>query len=373
MKSYHSTASELLKLADITINGKRPQDIVINDDRIYKRVIRDGELGLGEAYMDGWWDAKAPDEFIAKLLDAELADTAKITPDLMMKVAGTKLFNEQTIKRSSSDVSSHYDIGNDLYEKMLDKRMIYTCAYWKDAKNLDEAQEAKLDLVCRKLQLKKGMTVLDLGCGWGGFAKYAAEKYGVTVTGVTLSAEQVELGTKMTKDVDVTLLLKDYRDMEGMFDRVVSIGILEHIGVKNYKTFFDQCNKLLGKDGIMLHHMIGEMYPYKASGARWIRKYIFPGTHLPTLAELNKASEYTFVIEDVHNIGPDYDKTLMAWHKNFVKAYPKLDHDVYDERFFRMWEYYLLLCAGLFRSRRLQLWQIVFRRMDRNDTYESVR
>ncbi|RYX78470.1 cyclopropane fatty acyl phospholipid synthase [bacterium] len=373
MKSYHATASELLQLADISIDGKRPQDIVINDNRLYKRVIRDGELGLGEAYMDGWWDAKAPDEFIAKLLEADLADNAKITPDLVMKVAGAKLFNEQTIKRSSKDVSSHYDIGNDLYEKMLDKRMIYTCAYWKDAKTLDQAQEAKLDLICRKLGLKKGMTLLDIGCGWGGFAAYAAEKYGAKVTGITLSVEQAELAKQNTKKYNCTILLKDYRDMTGSFDRVVSIGMLEHVGVKNYKPFFDKCNELLAKDGIMLHHTIGEMYPYKASGARWVRKYIFPGTHLPTLADINRATEYSLVIEDVHNIGPDYDKTLMAWHKNFVKAYPNLDHDVYDERFFRMWEYYLLLCAGLFRSRRLQLWQIVFRRMDRNDTYKAVR
>lgn len=373
MKNIETTAQELLKLADITIGGTRPQDIAVHDKRLYKRVIRDGELGLGEAYMDGWWDAKAPDEFIAHLLEADLADTAKITPDLVLKVASAKLFNEQTIKRSSGDVSRHYDIGNDLYEKMLDARMIYTCGYWKNAKTLGKAQEDKLDLICRKLELKKGMTLLDIGCGWGGFAKFAAEKYGVKVTGITLSKEQQQRAKEATKGLDVKIVLKDYRDMDGSFDRIVSIGMLEHVGGKNYKEFFAICNNLMAKNGIMLHHTIGEMYPYKASGARWIRKYIFPGTHLPTLADINKAVEYSLVIEDVQNIGPDYDKTLMAWHKNFVKSYPKLDHDRYDARFFRMWEYYLLLCAGLFRSRRLQLWQIVLRRMDRGDSYEGVR
>jgi cyclopropane-fatty-acyl-phospholipid synthase len=373
MKSLESTAKEILELADVTVNGKQPHDITVHDTRLYKRVIRDGELGLGESYMDGWWDAPQVDMFVEHVLSADLDQKVKITPGLVGSIAAAKLLNQQTVKKAHKDVSSHYDIGNDLYEKMLDARMIYTCAYWNGAKTLDQAQENKLDLVCRKLQLKKGMTVLDLGCGWGGFAEYAADNYGVKVTGVTLSAEQVKLAKQRIKNPNVKVILKDYRDIKGTFDRVVSIGILEHVGLKNYKTFFEVCNQRLAPGGVMLHHMIANNHQDTPKGSRWIRKYIFPGTELPTLIDFAKAIEWKFVVEDVHNIGPDYDKTLMAWHKNFVKHYNQLDQDVYDERFYRMWNYYLLSIAATFRTRKIQLYQIVMRRIETSDTYKSVR
>jgi len=373
MKKADEIATELLLAADVKIGGKRPQDIKVHDKKLFARVLRDGDLGLGEAYMDGWWSANQLDQFFCNVLSANLMDTVKVTPSLVAAAVSAKLFNQQTTGRTKSDLSHHYDIGNDLYEKMLDERMIYSCAYWKDAKTLDQAQEAKLDLVCRKLGFKKGMTVLDIGCGWGGFAKYAAQHYGVKVTGITPAKEQVAYAKKNTKGLDVKILQKDYRDMSGSFDRIVSIGMLEHVGGKNYKTFFDACNDMLAPGGMMLHHTIGGTVKYDPRTAQWMRKYIFPGTYLPTLGDISKAVERTFAIEDVHNLGPDYDKTLMAWHKKFVAAYPTLDHDRYDERFYLMWEYYLLICAGLFRSHGLQLWQIVFRRQEPATTYKSVR
>jgi len=373
MKKADEIATELLLAADIKIDGKRPQDIKVHDKRLFARVLRDGDLGLGEAYMDGWWSANQLDQFFCNVLSANLMDTVKLTPSLVAAAVSAKLFNQQTTGRTKSDLSHHYDIGNDLYEKMLDARMIYSCAYWKDAKTLDQAQEAKLDLVCRKLGFKKGMTVLDIGCGWGGFAKYAAQHCGVKVTGITPAKEQVAYAKKNTKGLDVKILQKDYRDMSGSFDRIVSIGMLEHVGGKNYKTFFDACNDMLAPGGMMLHHTIGGTVKYDPRTAQWMRKYIFPGTYLPTLGDISKAVERTFAIEDVHNLGPDYDKTLMAWHKKFVASYPTLDHDRYDERFYLMWEYYLLICAGLFRSHGLQLWQIVFRRQEPAATYKSVR
>lgn len=360
--TYKSTVEDLLKRADIKIGGKRQQDITVKDDRFYKRVIRDGELGLGESYMDGWWEANQLDEFIAHVLQARVQNSVqKITPGLVATVAAAKLLNQQDKVHAKKNIS-HYDIGNDLYEAMLDERMLYTCAYWKDAKTLDQAQINKLDLVCRKLGLKKGMTVADIGCGWGGFAIYAAKNYGVKVTAVTLSGEQAKLATQRAKGLNVKILNKDYRELTGKFDRVVSIGIMEHIGPKNYKAFFDKCDTLLAPGGIMMHHTIGSIETFQVSGFRWMNKYIFPGGYLPTLAEINKASESKFVIEDVQNLGPDYDKTLMAWHRNFMKAYPKLDHDRYDERFRLMWEFYLLGCAGSFRVRGPELFQVVFRR-----------
>lgn len=374
MKKAKTITTDLLASANITINGTQLQDITIHNENLYNRVLRDGDLGLGESYMAGWWDANELDEFFAHIFEADLLNAGNITPNLVAAVVSAKLFNQQKKQTAKADVSHHYDIGNDLYAAMLDKRMIYTCAYWKDAKTLEQAQEAKLDLICRKLQLKKGMTLLDIGCGWGGFAKYAAEKYGVKVTGITPAGEQVKLAKKNTKGLDVEILQLDYRDITGQFDRIVSIGMLEHVGGKNYNDFFKVCNNVLAPGGMMLHHTIGGTVKYNPGSARWMRKYIFPGTYIPTLGELADASTRSaFVVEDVHNLGPDYDKTLMEWYKRFDANYAKLDHTIYDEEFYRMWKYYLLVCAALFRTHGLQLWQVVFRRAERGDAYEAVR
>jgi cyclopropane-fatty-acyl-phospholipid synthase len=369
--SAEQTIRQLLAEADVKINGPRPSDLQILDDRFYGRVLRHRELGLGESYMDGWWSSRSIDELVAKVLSANLRDKVRISPEMAWTFVKASIANRQTISGAKKNASYHYNIGNDLYERMLDKRMVYSCGYWKNAKNLDQAQEAKLDLICRKLHLKKGMKVLDIGCGWGGFAKFAAEKYGAVVTGISPAAEQVKLAKTRTKGLSVTIKQLDYRDVKGQYDRIVSIGMLEHVGSKNYPAFFTQCSKLLKPDGLMLHHMIGANHTTPASDP-WIDKYIFPGGHLPSLAELTKVTQKQFIIEDIHNFGPDYDKTLMAWHKNFVKHYKEIE-DQYDERFYRMWTYYLLICAGAFRARNIQLWQIVMRPIVRSETYESVR
>lgn len=254
---------------------------------------------------------------------------------------------------------------------MLDSRMIYSCGFWRDANNLEEAQIAKLDRICKKLHLKPGMTLLDIGCGWGGFCKYAAENYGVKVTGISPAAEQVKLARERTHGLDVTILQKDFREIDGTYDRIVSIGMLEHVGPKNYKKFFDHCENLLIDNGLMLHHTIGNIRTVKTVDP-WINKYIFPGGVIPSLPQLTRASEEKFIVEDLENFGPYYDKTLMAWYENFKKTYPQIS-DKYDERFYKMWEYYLLACAGAFRARRLQLWQIVFRKLVPSETYVPYR
>lgn len=368
-----ATAQELLARAGVEVGGDKPWDITVHDTRLYKRVIRDGELGLGEAYMDGWWDAPRVDLFIEKLITADLDKAIKLTPGLAGSLLAAKFLNQQTLSRAHKDVSYHYNIGDDLYEHMLDARMIYSCGYWRDAETLDEAQEAKLDLVCRKLELKKDMTVLDIGCGWGGFAEYAAANYGVRVTGITLSDDQLASARRRISHPSIEFRKQDYRDVDGTYDRIVSIGMLEHVGIRNFKEFFSICNEHLAPGGMMLHHAIGNNYPYTPAGSRWLRKYIFPGNELPTLTDYAQAVEGTFLIEDVHNFGPDYDKTLRAWHEKFVAAYPELDHDVYDERFRRMWEYYLLSIAAAFRVRSVQLYQLVMRRIETSETYRSVR
>ena len=377
MSKLETTIEQLLAQADIKIGGTRPHDIAIHNPAVYGRVLKDQELGLGESYMDGWWDSPQLDECIARLLSADVASRMKVSPSVVASgvkhVVASSLTNRQSVKHAKKNAEHHYNIGNDLYEAMLDTRMIYSCGYWKGAKTLDQAQENKLDLICRKLDIQPGMTVLDIGCGWGGFSEFVARTYGATVTGISPASEQVKCATQRTKGLDVTILQKDYRDMTGSFDRIVSIGMLEHVGVKNYPTFFKKCHELLAPGGMMLHHTIGGNHPYNAREAKWIDTYIFPGGMIPTIGEVTDAAQKYFVTEDIQNFGPDYDKTLMAWHRNFVKRYPKLNHDTYDERFYRMWEYYLLMFAAGFRTRSLQLWQFVMTRPEESPRYDAPR
>jgi cyclopropane-fatty-acyl-phospholipid synthase len=351
---------DFLAQAEVEINGSNPWDLHIHDPRFYDRVLREAELGLGESYMDGWWDCEAIDALIARILLADLISQVKGNWKLAFRVLRAQLFNLQSKRRAYQVGEHHYDIGNDLYRAMLDKRMNYTCGYWADAETLDDAQEAKLELVCRKIGLEPGMRVLELGCGWGCFAKYAAETYGAEVLGVTVSKEQVALGMEMCKGLPVELKLQDYRDVSGTYDRVISIGVMEHVGYRNYRTYMEVVDRTLKEGGIAFFHTIGSNFSRTSANA-WANKYIFPNGMLPSIAQLGRAMERLFVMEDWHNIGPHYDPTLMAWHANFEAAWPELKRR-YDERFYRMWRYYLLSSAGGFRARMTQLWQVVMTR-----------
>ncbi len=366
------TAKKLLGLADVKINGDRPWDIQVHDERLYQRVLSQGSLGLGESYMDGWWDSKNIDQLTQRVLMADLKDKVKGIPVLIIFLKA-KLSNLQRKSRAYNIGEAHYDIGNGLYTRMLDKRMNYSCGYWKDAKNLDQAQENKLELICKKLGLEKGMSVLDIGCGWGGFVKYAAEKHGVKAVGITVSKEQVDYAREDCKGLDVKIKLEDYRNLKDKFDRVVSVGMIEHVGYKNYRTFMNVVDNCLKDDGLFLLHTIGGNKS-GVIGEPWMHKYIFPDGMLPSPVQISKAIEGLFMIEDWHNFGADYDKTLMAWHANFNKNWPEIKKNPkYDERFFRMWNYYILTCAGGFRARHNQLWQIVLSKKGVPGGHESVR
>lgn len=347
----------LLSSAGITINGNDPWDITVNNEDVFGRILHQGVLGLGESYMDGWWDCPALDQFFDRVMRARIDRMIRGNLRLSWDVWKARIFNHQNTTRAYEVGLRHYDIGNDFFQAMLDPRMVYTCGYWKDADNLADAQVAKLDLVCRKVGMKPGMNVLDLGCGWGSFARYAAEHYGVVVTGVTVSREQVELGNTLCKGLPVDIRLQDYRAVKGKYDRVVSIGIMEHVGYKNYRTYMEVVNRTLKDDGIGFFHTIGGNVSMKI-GNPWTVKYIFPNGQIPSITQLGKAMEGLFVMEDWHNIGPDYDRTLMAWHDGFEKGWPELTGR-YSERFRRMWRFYLLSSAGAFRSRSMQLWQVV--------------
>ncbi len=362
-KNAEKAVRGLLETAGITLNGTDPWDITVVDDRFYERVLAQGALGLGESFMDKWWTCPAVDQFIDRVLRADLQSRVKKNPSFYLYCLAAKLFNRQARRRAFEVAKKHYDIGNDLYVRMLDKQMLYTCAYWKNADTLEQAQKDKLDLVCRKIGLKSGMTVLDLGCGYGAFAKHAAQNYGARVVGYTVSKRQAELGREMNKGLEVDIRLDDYRSATGHFDRVVSIGLMEHVGYKNYRTYMTKVDQTLKKDGIAFIHTIGANHTSLVTNG-WTEKYIFPNGKIPSIAQLGSAMEGMFVMEDWHNFGEDYDKTLMAWYDNFTRSWHEIK-DRYSDRFYRMWEYYLLSCAGGFRSRHLQLWQIVMTRMGR--------
>lgn len=371
MKKEEKIVKSLLGEAGIAVNGSAPSDIKVNNPKFYKRVLRRGSLGLGESYMDGWWDSAALDEFFSRLLSAKLDKRAGKNLSALAYGLSSALFNLQSKSRAFIIGQKHYDIGNDLYEAMLDPRMTYTCGYWKEADNLNKAQEAKLDLVCRKIGLKKGQKVLDIGCGWGSFAKYAAEKYGAEVVGITVSEEQVRLGKKLCEGLPVEIRLQDYRDVNEKFDHIVSLGMFEHVGPKNYRTYMKIVARLLKDDGLFLLHTIGSNKT-NISLDPWMAKYIFPGGVIPSIRQIAKSVEGLFVVEDWHNFGADYDKTLMAWHENFERSWHKIKNG-YGERFYRMWRYYLLSSAGSFRARKNQLWQVVMSKDGVPGGYASIR
>ncbi|WP_022665599.1 cyclopropane fatty acyl phospholipid synthase [Desulfospira joergensenii] len=355
------TVENILNPMDIQINGDRPWDIQVNNPRFYKRVMAGGSLALGESYMDGWWDCISLDEFFNRLLQRRIDKAVRpVSPGAIWGEIRSRLINVQNRTRAFIIGRRHYDIGNRLFAAMLDRGLNYSCAYWHKAKTLDEAQTRKLDLICRKIGLKPGMTVLDIGCGWGGFAKFAAENYGARVKGITVSKEQAQYAREACKDLDVEISLTDYRTMSEKFDRIVSIGMFEHVGWKNYPTFMKVVQRCLHDEGLFLLHTIAGNTPSKSTDP-WINTYIFPNSMLPSASQISQAAEGLFVLEDWHSLGHYYDQTLMAWYQNFTRNWNRIK-DGYDGRFFRMWTYYLLTCAASFRSRRNQLWQIVFSR-----------
>lgn len=352
---FENSLSDALASAGITLDGPSPCDPHINDTRVFSKVLRQGSLGLGEAYMDGWWDCGALDECVAKALRAGINPGNGITG--LWQAIKARLVNMQSRHRAGIVGEQHYDLGNDLFERMLDCRLTYTCGYWRGATSLDEAQRQKHDLVCRKLGLAEGDRVLDIGCGWGSFARYAAANYGARVTGITISRQQARDAAERCKGLPVDIRLQDYRDINDKFDHVVSLGMFEHVGPRNYHTYMRAVHRLLDDHGLFVLHTIGSNSSSGGSDP-WLEKYIFPNGVLPSIAQVGAAIDGLFVMEDWHNFGDDYDRTLMNWYANFSASWPDIASR-YGPRFYRMWRYYLLTCAGSFRARKNQLWQIV--------------
>ncbi|MBU6310605.1 cyclopropane fatty acyl phospholipid synthase [Patescibacteria group bacterium] len=371
MQRAKDTLATIVAPLGITFNGPNPWDPHVHDQRVYERILGGWSLAAGESYMDGWWDVDDLPGLFERLTRHRFQ--ARISYDMrsMFSLGRALIGNMQARARAFQVAHEHYDLGNDLYEAMLGPSMVYTCAYWADAETLTDAQYAKLDLVARKVGLKPGDSVLDIGCGFGSFAKLAAEKYGATVRGTSVSSAQCDYARTHTAGLPVEIVLEDYRDTTGSYDHIVSIGMFEAVGAKNFRTYMQKAHDLLKPGGLFVLHTIGQNTSTQV-GDPWIDRYIFPNGVLPSVAQIGRALEGLFVLEDWHSFGPYYDRTLTAWWQNFDAAWAQLAPR-YGERFYRMWRYYLLGCAGTFRARENQLWQVVLSKGGTREPYRAVR
>lgn len=375
---FKNKLQSLLSMADIEVNGNRPWDIQVHDERFFRRVMTDPSIGLGESYMDGGWNCEHLDQFFYKVLSAHLEKKIKNNPKLVFQRLMSRLVNLQTRTGSQKIAEKHYNVGTDVFMSFFDPYNQYTCAYFKDTDDLNKAQEQKLDLICRKLKLSSNDNVLDIGSGWGGFAKFATERYNCHLTGISISSQQVEYAKEFCKGQNVIILKTDYRDLlesrnRQKYDKILICGMIEHVGYKNYRILMKIVEYCLKDDGLFLLQTIGRDVSTTAITMNpWLEKYIFPNSMLPSIKQLSAAVEGLFVIEDLHNFSAHYDKTLMAWSSNFEKNWDRIKSK-YDDRFYRMWQYYFLSCAGGFRARDTQLWQIVFSKNGVPGGYESIR
>ncbi len=362
----------ILSGAGITINGDNPWDMQVHNSELYRRILAQGSLGLGESYMDGWWDCRKLDCFFCRLLSSSISEQA-VPLISKLYILKSKLFNLQSRGKSMEVINRQYELGNDLFKSFLDPYHQYTCAYYHDTEDLNTAQEKKLELICKKLQLTASDHVLDIGCGWGGFARFAAEKYHCRVTGITLSDSQVQLAEESCAGLPVRIKKLNYRNLTGekKYDKILVCGMIEHVGYKNYPTFMDIVHRQLKDSGLFLLHTIGRNTS-TTYGDPWTVKYIFRNAMLPSGKQLFHATEGKFILADWHTFGEYYDTTLMAWQKNFTQNWQTIQPQ-YDERFYRMWNYYLLCSAGAFRANDIQLWQILFAKKERGGNYHTVR
>jgi cyclopropane-fatty-acyl-phospholipid synthase len=347
----------LLGQAGVRLNGPNPWDPCVRDERLFERVAAHGSLGLGEAYAEGWWECAALDQFFERVISARLDRTLKPSLELAALTLGSRLHNRQDRAAVWRAARVHYDLPVEIFEATFDRRLTASCAYWAQAEDLDDAQEAKLDLVCRKLGLGRGARVLDIGFGWGAFMGFAARRCGAECVGVTISKQQADYARQRYEGLKVDFRVEDYRSFDEPVDFIASMGMFEHVGPKNYPSFFKLARRCLNDQGLFVLHTIWANDP-RPHIDPWLDKYIFPRGVLPTLREITAAVEGRFIIEDIHNFGADYDRTLMAWNAKFQANRAPIE-ERFGRAFARTWEYYLLSCAAGFRARGIHVGQIV--------------
>jgi cyclopropane-fatty-acyl-phospholipid synthase len=367
--------------ADVGFQGERPWDLQVHNPRLYGDLLNRGSLALGEGYVNGDWDCGALDVLFTRLLSQPACRQVAMGSQPLARLLGQaqqlaeRWVNWQSRSRAHMVGQHHYDIDDRVYGAMLDSRRLYSCGYWQDAADLETAQLHKLQRICQKLELSPGQRLLDIGCGWGGLAVHAARHHGVEVVGITVSAQQASYCRDHSGELPIEVLLCDYRSdlvkQQGRFDRVVSVGMLEHVGRRNDRAYFEVVNAQLAADGLALIQTIGSHDTNRALDP-WINTYIFPNGRLPSAQQLCHGFEPWFLLEDWENFGADYDITLLAWWRNFERAWPQLMDELGDQ-FFRVWKYYLLSCAGFFRSGQGQLWQVVLSKKGSGKSYRSIR
>ncbi len=368
MRLFKPLIESLLEGTGVRLDGDRPWDIRVNRERLYRRALR-GSLGFGEAYIDGDWDCEALDELFRRLLSANTQKRPLIRAARAVKSLQSRLMNLQTRRRSRAVAEEHYDLDHRMYALFLGPWNQYTCCFFDGTDDLERAEVVKLEMLCDKLELRAGDRLLDIGCGWGGFAKYAASTRGCEVTGISLSDAQIHYATEYTRGLPVTIRRLDYRDLpdSGLapFDKISIVGMIEHVGYKNYAGLLGIVHDMLKPDGLFLLHTIGNNERSTVVDP-WIEKYIFRNSMAPAMSQLADASEGRFVIEDWENYGHHYVPTLQAWYERFNANWDRIRTLItarpFDERFRRMWNYYLMSSKAAFDVEHLHLWQLVMTR-----------
>lgn len=358
--------ASLFGRAGITLNGSEPWDIQVKNDRFFRRSLR-GSLGFGESYMEGDWDVGSIDALFRRIIRYDISDSLMVMLNRLRLDLKSRLTNMQSRIGSRAIAETHYDLDHRLYELFLGPWNQYTCCFYDKATTLEEAEVEKLEMVCNKLDLQPGDRVMDIGCGWGGFAKYAAETRGCHVTGVSISVEQIAYARKYTAGLPVDIIECDYRDLpkryeDGSFDKVVIIGMIEHVGYKNYRHLFEVVHRMLNDVGLFLLHTIGNSTVTTVVDP-WIEKYIFRNSMAPAASQLTHAMERLFTLQDWENYGHYYPSTLAHWQERFEANWPRIEAietaNRFDERFRRMFNYYFLSCKAGFETEDILLWHLV--------------
>ena len=348
----------------------------VHHDHAFTRMLIGGSTGAGEAYMDGLWSSSD----LRAVLTGALANAGRVRLDAAVSLPRRILDlwrhsrRRNTRSGSAQNIQAHYDLGNEFFRLFLDESLAYSCAIWDGCDDLDEAQQAKFDLVCRKLDLGPGDRVLEIGCGWGGFAVHAARTTGCQIVAITVSREQYELASQRVAaeglDDQVRIVYSDYRDVEGTFDKVVSIEMFEAVGREYWDEFFATCARVLRPGGTMLLQTIGIQDRDADSGMRasgWISKYIFPGGVLPAVVEIRRSARRggkALAVRAIDEIGPHYVRTLDEWRRRFWQAERRVRALGFDDRFIRMWDFYFAACAASFESRTIRDVQVLIERAE---------